>query len=98
MSIKINVPGAFAQAIDNQEARTLNGMKAHQSTGNANVNLFAAIGASRGKDIIPMFVAAYVENPEYALRIAQWARDIRGGAGERQLFKDILKQPSRYRL
>ncbi len=80
----------FADALSNQEARTLNDMKAINSTSNANVDLFFKIGASRGKNIIPSFVSAYVENRDYALRIAQWVRDIRQGAGERQLFKDIL--------
>ena len=80
----------FATAIDNQEARTANNMKARVSTANSCVDLFFKIGASRGQDIIPAFVAALTENIDYALRIAQWARDVRGGAGERQLFKDIL--------
>lgn len=80
----------FASAIGNQEARTQNGMKARKSTTSACVDLFFKIGASRGKDIIPSFVAAFVENEEIACRIALWARDIRGGSGERQLFKDIL--------
>lgn len=80
----------FANAISNQIARTENGMKARKSTANACVDFFYNVGASRGKNIIPNFVAAYVENREVALRIAQWARDARGGAGERQVFKDIL--------
>ena len=80
----------FVQAIQNQEARTVNGMKARKSTAKATVDLFYNIGASRGKDITADFVAAYVENSDLALRIAQWARDVRGGAGERQLFRDIL--------
>ena len=81
---------SFVNAIANQDARTANGMKARESTANKNVDLFFKIGASRGKDITPAFVGAYVENRDYALRIAQWARDIRGGAGERKLFHDIL--------
>lgn len=80
----------FAEAIDNQTARTTNGMKARKSTANACVDLFYTIGASRGKNIIPMFTAAYVENPDLALRIVQWARDIRGGSGERELFRQVL--------
>ena len=36
-------------------------------------------------------MAAYVENKEVALRIAQWVRDVRGGAGEREIFRQILK-------
>ena len=81
---------AFVNAIANQEARTENGMKARKSTAKATVDLFYKIGASRGKDITGDFTAAYVENSDVALRIAQWARDVRGGAGERQLFRDIL--------
>ncbi len=80
----------FVNAVVNQEARTTNGMKARKSTANACVDFFYNAGASRGKDIIPSFVAAYVENRELALRIAQWLRDVRGGAGERKLYRDIL--------
>lgn len=80
----------FVEAVQSQEARTENGMKALKSSTSACVDLFFKIGASRGKDILKDFVAAYVENRELALRIAQWARDVRGGSGERQLFKDIL--------
>ena len=81
----------FVEAVVNQEARTTNGMKARKSTASAVVDLFYNIGASRGKDIIPAFTAAYVQDKDLALRIAAWARDARGGSGERQLFRDILK-------
>jgi hypothetical protein len=81
---------AFVNAIANQEERTTNGMKARKSTANACVDLFYKIGASRGKNITADFTAAMVENTDIALRIAQWARDVRGGAGERQLFRDLL--------
>lgn len=81
----------FATAINNQETKTQNGMKAIKSTANACVDLFYTIGASRGKNIVPAFTAAYVENADLALRIAQWARDVRGGAGERELFRQILQ-------
>lgn len=81
----------FVSAVQNQSARTENGMRARKSTASACVDLFFKIGASRGKDITKDFVAAYVENPEVALRIAQWVRDARGGAGEREIFRQILK-------
>jgi len=81
----------FVDAVINQEARTANGMKARKSSANAVVDLFYNIGASRGKDVIPAFTAAYVADRELALRIALWARDARGGAGERELFRSILK-------
>ena len=80
----------FAEAVKNQTTRTTNGMKARKSSANACVDLFYNIGASRGKNIVPAFTAAYVENSDLALRIAQWARDARGGSGERQVFRDIL--------
>jgi hypothetical protein len=81
---------AFLKAVQNQEQRTQNGMVARKSTANAVVDLFYNIGASRGKDIIPQFTSAFVENKELAMRVALWARDVRNGAGERQLFRDIL--------
>ncbi len=81
----------FVNAVINQEARTLNGMKARKSTASKVVDLFYKIGASRGKNIVPDFTAAFVEDKGLSLRVAQWARDARGGAGERQVFRDILK-------
>jgi len=80
----------FVEAVQNQSARTQNGMRARKSTANACVDLFFKIGASRGKDIVPDFVAALTEDRDVALRIAQWARDARGGSGERQVYRDIL--------
>lgn len=82
---------SFVSAVQNQSARTTNGMRARKSTANACVDLFFKIGASRGKDITKDFAAAYAEDSETALRIAAWVRDARGGAGERELFRQILK-------
>lgn len=81
----------FSSAVQNQSARTTNGMRARKSTANACVDMFFKIGASRGKDITKDFASAYAEDSETALRIAAWARDARGGAGERELFRQILK-------
>lgn len=81
---------SFVSAVQNQSARTTNGMRARASTASACVDLFFKIGASRGKDVTKDFVAAYAENREVALRIAQWVRDVRGGAGEREIFRQIL--------
>lgn len=82
----------FANAVRNvpQAARTANGMKALKNTTRATVDLFNKIGASRGKNIVQDFVLAYTENRDHALRIALWARDVRAGAGERQIFREIL--------
>jgi hypothetical protein len=72
-------------------ARTANGMKAQKNTTSPVVDLFYNIGASRGKNIIPEFEAAMQADEDLALRIALWARDVRGGAGERELFRNILR-------
>lgn len=74
----------------NQTGTTTNGMATNLSSLNKCVDLFFLIGASRGKNIIPEFVAAYAENRELAVRIMQWARDAREGAGERQIYRDLL--------
>jgi hypothetical protein len=89
--LKGNEMNTFVNAVMNQEARTENGMKARKSTANALVDLFYNIGASRGKDITPAFTAALVANEDLALRIALWARDVRGGAGEREIFRQVLR-------
>jgi len=81
----------FANAVINQEARTENGMKTRASTASACVDLFFKIGAMRGQDPIPAFTAAFVEDAEIATRIALWARDVREGAGEREIFRKIMK-------
>jgi len=81
---------AFVNAVANQEARTANGMKARKSTASACVDLFYKIGASRGKDITSDFEKAFQADSDIAMKIALWSRDVRGGAGERQLFRDIL--------
>lgn len=80
----------FANAVKNQKARTENGMKARANTANALTDLFFKIGAMRGKNVIPAWTAAYVQDANLAGRIALWARDVRGGAGERKIFRDIL--------
>ena len=71
--------------------RTNNGMKTNHSSLNANVDLFFAIGASRGKDITSMFERAYQTDRVTALRTLAWARDVRGGAGERSTFRNLLR-------
>jgi hypothetical protein len=70
---------------------TTNGMKTLASSLYANVDLFFQIGASRGKDITNVFERAYQEDRQLALRILAWSRDVRGGAGERSTFRNLLQ-------
>jgi hypothetical protein len=81
-------------AMQTENSLTENGMTTNSSSLNDCVNLFFQIGAMRGKDkqvLINTFVKAYNENALTAMRLLFWARDVRGGAGERQIFRDIVQ-------
>ncbi len=83
----------LVDALQTKNTLTENGMVTNSSSLNDCVNLFFQIGAMRGQDknrLINTFVKAYEENALTAMKILFWARDIRGGAGERQIFKDII--------
>ena len=83
---------SFVQAVENVqlETRTANGMKTYDSSKNALVDLFFTIGASRGKDLSKEFITAMKQDETLALRLLMWARDVRGGAGERDVVRNIL--------
>ena len=74
----------------NIPTRTANGMKAFTTTKSNVLDLFSAIGSSRGHDIGAQFAAALTENDDLTIRMLLWARDIREGAGERQQFRNLL--------
>lgn len=75
----------------NANATTANGAVTNASSLNKNVDLFFLAGASRGKDIKATFAGALVEDQEVAVRVLEWARDARGGAGERETFRNLFK-------
>ena len=83
---------SFVNAVENVqlETRTANGMKTFDSSKSALVDLFFTIGASRGKDLSVQFVKAMKQDETLALRLLMWARDVRGGAGERDVVRKIL--------
>ena len=72
---------------------TLNGAKAYKSTMNKCVDLFGQIAACRSNlaKAQKLFAHAYAEDAETATRILFWARDIRGGQGERTIFRELFK-------
>lgn len=78
------------------ETVTENNAVAFKSTLDKNVDLFFKAGASRRDNLSALFEAAYKENKEYATRIALWTRDVRGGAGERQQFRNFLASMINY--
>lgn len=74
--------------------RTENGAVALKSTGEALVDLFGVIGSLRQADELrktTLFSEAYKCDPLIATKMLFYARDIRGGLGERDTFRDILK-------
>lgn len=72
------------------DRRTQNGALCHSTTGSFNLDLFQSIGSARGSDLSDLFTNAYHENKDHAVRILQYARDVRGGMGERSTFIKLL--------
>ena len=73
---------------------TLNGAKTHGSTGDACLDFFAVAGGMRYRrpaDQIRLFDRAYIETPDLAMKLLFHLRDIRGGMGERKLFRTLLR-------
>lgn len=79
--------------------RTENGARTYRTTGSECLDLFAAAGALRhanDQEIWNRFVRAFAENPDLAIKIVFYARDIRGGLGERRFFRVILSRLAAY--
>ena len=81
--------------IKNEANMTLteNGAVTLESTGSECLDLFATIGALRresDEEIVTRFIRAYSENADTAMKILFYARDIRGGLGERRVFRVIM--------
>lgn len=81
--------------------RTENGAVTHATTHSDCLDLFAVIGALRREPQEEMrvrFDRAWAENPDLALKTLFFARDIRGGLGERLVFRTILSHMGSDRL
>ena len=85
---------SFINAMNNIEY-TANGAISNASSGSAIVDFFFHGAAMRNEPneqrIINLFNNAFEENPDYAIRILFYIRDVRGGQGERRVFRIILK-------
>lgn len=87
---------AFANAIKTQPlSYTENGAATYFDSGNKIVDLFFLCGSlSKAKtervDFISLYDEAKAEDADRAARIALWLRDVREGAGRRQVFREWL--------
>jgi hypothetical protein len=76
-------------------AYTTNGAKALKTSNSYLVDFFASSGALRNRskeDINQLFSKAFAEDKLLAMKALFYTRDIRGGQGERETFKTIIKQ------
>ncbi|MCR4776244.1 MAG: DUF2828 family protein [Saccharofermentans sp.] len=75
-------------------AYTANGAVSNASTMSDCLDFFAAAGALRNagdEEIVTRFVRAFAEDRDIAMKTLFYARDIRGGLGERRAFRVILR-------
>ena len=73
---------------------TENGGITHKTTNSDLLDMFAMGAAMRNRsdaDVILMFKKAFAENPELAMKMLFYIRDVRGGQGERRFFRVIVK-------
>lgn len=79
---------------ENNLTYTENGALTHSTTENNCLDLFFRAGAMRNadeNDISKAVIRSYVEDPEKTMKIIFYARDIRGGLGERRFFRTAIK-------
>ncbi len=83
---------ATAMADEDNMALTENGAVTHKSTNSKCLDFFSMAGASRANpgQAVHAFQLAFQEEPRLAAQTALWLRDVRGGAGEREVFRKIL--------
>lgn len=76
----------------NKTAYTSNGAISNNSTLNPVLDFFSSAGAMRGREreAVTLFNKAYASDPTNAMRTLFYLRDIRGGQGERSVFRAIL--------
>ena len=79
---------------DANKTYTENGAVTFRTSGRDCLDLFATIGALRREseeEITERFLRAYAENPDLAMKILFYGRDVRGGLGERRVFRTLLR-------
>lgn len=90
---------ALIAATQSFDTTTENGMVAHSTSDSKCLDLFTNISAARKmehKDLVWMLGAALNEDPVLTWKTLFYARDVRGGQGERKVFRACLKILSRW--
>jgi hypothetical protein len=90
---------SLVNAMRTKDTVTENGMVTNSSTLSATLDLFFTIGAIRqtinsdyGKQrLIAKYEAARNEDSLITRKLLFWSRDVRGGAGEREAFRTLLR-------
>lgn len=80
----------FLKGVMTETALTHNGAVTNPTTLNPVLDLFFVAGAARNmskEEITALVSSAYNADPMFTLRLLFWARDVRGGAGERRFFR-----------
>lgn len=73
---------------------TENGALAHGTSGHKLLDMNFAVSSLRGKndkEIYTMFREAFKDDPKYAIKFLFYARDVREGLGERNLFRVCIR-------
>ena len=91
----------FIKSIKNETNETLteNGAVAYRTTNSDLLDLFAVIGALRtrpSQEIETKFIKAFAEDQLLAMKMLFYARNIRGGLGERRTFRILIKYLANY--
>ena len=85
----------FSDALKNETRKTYteNGAEAYNSTSDALLDLFGSVGALRNRHPMELYYLveeAYKADPLFATKIIFYARDIREGCGEREVFRNAI--------
>lgn len=96
---------SFMDAMKNEmlenfnESVTENGAVGYRTTGKALLDINFAVASLRSAnegEIARRFQAAFLENKVLAMKWLFFARDVRGGLGERRLFRTAMKYIAKY--
>jgi hypothetical protein len=91
---KMNLFDAMESNSEFSTARTANGAVTLPTSCSKIIDLFFLLGAMRSSDeasIVKVFSEAFWEDQTIAMRCLFYARDVRGGQGERNFFKTCMK-------